>query len=149
MIIREALEPDFSTICELMKHELGYPNLDQAEAIKRLEYFNSNDDWVTYVAVNEYGEIIGFIGVMKGLAYNIEGYYAQIMALAVSEQSQRQKIGTKLVRKAEEWSLSNGIINIGVSSGLKRRGAHIFYERNGYTKRSFSFIKILSLEEES
>lgn len=143
MIIREAEEQDFSAICTLMKNELGYSDLNDVEAINRLRYFSDNKDWVTYVAADDCGEITGFIGVMKGLTYNIEGYYSQIMALAVPEKAQCKGIGTKLVKKAEEWSLSNGITDIGVNSGIKRLGAHTFYEKNGYAKKSFSFIKFL------
>ncbi len=146
MIIREAIEQDYRAIWEFMRNELGYPNLDQAEAIKRLTYFKNNVDWVTFVADDEQGSIMGFIGVMKGVAYNIEGYYSQIMALAISEKAQRKGIGTKLVRKAEEWSLANGITNMAVNSGLKRLGAHAFYEKIGFVKKSFSFSKTLSLE---
>lgn len=147
MIIREAEEQDFSAICTLMKNELGYSNLNDAEAINRLRYFSSNNDWVTYVAAHDCGEITGFIGVMKGFAYNIEGYYSQIMALAVSEKAQHKGIGTKLVKKAEEWSLANGIDDIGVNSSIKRLDAHAFYEKNGYVKKSFSFIKFLNEEK--
>lgn len=87
MIIRKAEEQDFSAICTLMKNELGYSDLNEVEAINRLKYFSDNNDWVTYVATDNCGEITGFIGVMKGFAYNIEGYYSQIMALAVSEKA--------------------------------------------------------------
>ncbi len=36
MTIREAEEQDFSSICTLMKNELGYSDVNEAEAIKRL-----------------------------------------------------------------------------------------------------------------
>ena len=41
--------------------------------------------WITnntFIAEDE-NVIVGFIGIMKGLAYNVEGYSFQIMALAV------------------------------------------------------------------
>jgi predicted N-acetyltransferase YhbS len=144
MIIREAQEQDFPAICTLIKDELGYSKLNNAETINRLRCFSESNDWITYVASDDSGEILGFIGVMKGLAYNIEGYYSQIMALAVSRKSQRKGIGSKLVKKAEEWSITNGITDIGVSSGIKRLDAHAFYQKNDYVKKSFSFIKILN-----
>ena len=89
--------------------------------------------------------IVGFIGIMKGLAYNVEGYYSQIMALAVSNNCRRAGVGTALVRKAEEWSISHGITSIGVNCNMKRTGSHVFYEKVGYTKRSFSFSKTLEI----
>ena len=144
--IREAAKPDYKAIISLMKNELGYPDLNDSEATKRLEYFRNSDDWETFVAVVE-DEIAGFIGVMKNMAYNIEGYYSQIMALAVSEKMKRQGVGTALVKRVEEWVASHGITNITVNSNKRRLDAHAFYEKNGYIKqiaKSFSFAKSLS-----
>jgi len=142
LFIREAVAQDFPAICRLIKEELGYPDLDETEALKRLEHFENSSDHATFAASAD-DEVIGFIGVMKGIAYNIEGYYSQIMALAVSEKARRCGVGTALVRRAEEWSLSHGITDIGVGSNMRRLEAHVFYENIGYAKRSFSFRKRL------
>ena len=144
--VREAIEPDYQAVIRLMKNELGYPALDEAEAFKRLEYFKNSEDWVTLVAVVD--EVVaGFIGVKKGIAYNIDGYYSQIAALAVSEKKRRCGIGAALVKKAEEWSLSYGITGVQVSSDMRRLDAHAFYEDLGYIKKSFSFKKVLAPNE--
>jgi GNAT superfamily N-acetyltransferase len=133
---------DFPAICSLMKNELGYPELNETEAVKRLEFFRKSEDFETFVADTN-GFIAGFIGVMKSVAYNYDGYYSQIMALAVSENARRKGIGTALVKKTEEWTLSFGIKGIGVNSGLHRLNTHTFYEINGYIKKSYSFTKEL------
>jgi len=70
MTIREAEEQDFSAICTLMKNELGYSDLNEVEAINRMKYFSDNNDWITYVAVGDCDEIIGFIGVIFGICMN-------------------------------------------------------------------------------
>jgi len=144
--IREAAEPDYRAIIRLMQNELGYPDLDDTEAVKRLDYFRNSDDWETFVAILE-DEIAGFIGVMKSMAYNIEGHYSQIMALAVSEKVKRHGVGTALVKRVEEWVISHGITNITVNSNKRRLDAHAFYDKNGYIKqveKSFSFAKSFS-----
>ena len=140
--IHEADEQDFPAVCKLMKNELGYPELDEIEAIKRLECFRHNEDWATFVAIIDC-DIVGFIGVTKGMAYTIDGYYAQIMALAVSENARRCGVGTALVKRAEEWGGSHGISEIIVSSNERRLDAHAFYENLGYQlyKKSFMFSK--------
>jgi GNAT superfamily N-acetyltransferase len=69
---------------------------------------------------------------MKNVAYNLDGYYSQIMALAVSANARRNGLGTALVKKVEEWSLLFGIDGVGINSGLQRVDAHKFYEANGY-----------------
>ena len=142
--IREAAKGDFAAIYMLMKNELGYPDLDEAEAMKRLEYFSLSKDWATFVADID-DEVVGFVGVMKGMAYTTDGYYTQIMALAVSEKSRRSGVGAALVKRAEEWSLSVGIEDISVSSNERRLDAHAFYSSMGYQqyKKSLLFIKTL------
>ena len=140
--VREAEEQDFQAISRLINSELGYPDLDEAETLKRLTHFKNSSDWATFVAVVD-DEIAGFIGVMKGMAYNVEGYYSEIMALAVSEKARRQGIGAALVKKAEEWSLSHGITKVCVSSNMRRLEAHSFYEMMEYRKTSYKFKKSL------
>lgn len=142
LIIRKAESNDFNVICMLIQNELGYQSLNINEAFKRLEFFRNSEDHETFVAVDN-DKIVGFIGVMKMVAYNYDGYCSQIIALAVLEKSQGQGIGTKLVKQAEIWSLENGISKIGVNSGLQRLSAHKFYEKNGYIKKSYSFSKEL------
>ena len=142
--VREADERDYPTICKLIENDLGYTGLVESEVIRRLEYFRESDNWATFVAVIQ-DEVVGFIGVTKGLAYNVDGYYFQIMALAVSDKVHNRGVGTALVGKAEEWSAMQGANDISVSSSIKRLNAHIFYEHRGYTKtkESFLFIKPL------
>ena len=140
--IRVAVSQDFPAVFSLMKNELGYPDLSETDALKRLEYFKQNKDWETFVAVIN-GEIVGFIGTMKGIAYNIEGYYSEIMALAVSEKTRRGGIGSALVKKAEEWAIQNGVHEVGLHSNMKRLDAHLFYEKIGYSKKSYWFYKKL------
>jgi GNAT superfamily N-acetyltransferase len=144
IVVREAIERDYTAISRLIGDELGYSDLLEAETIRRLEHISSKRDWATFVAVTD-DEVVGFIGVMMGLAYNAEGYYAQIMALAVSEKSQRLGVGTELTKAAEEWALSQGVSDISVSSNIKRLKAHAFYEKKGYAKvkENHLFIKPL------
>jgi GNAT superfamily N-acetyltransferase len=140
--IKVADGKDFNKIYNLIKNELGYSNLNENEAIKRLDFFKKSDAYETFVAV-ENEQVIGFIGVMKSVAYNINGYYSQILALAVTANKRHIGVGTALVKTVEDWSLSNGINFISVNSGLKRLDAHSFYEKNGYSKKRFSFIKMI------
>jgi len=143
MQIRKAENCDFSEIYKLISNELGYPNLVEEDVLNRLDHFTGSDEWATFVAVVD-NEIAGFIGIMKGMAYTVDGFYSQIMALAVSEKVQRRGAGTALLKKAEEWSLSQGISDIVIGCNLKRLAAHDFYEAMGYTKLSYKFCKSLN-----
>jgi GNAT superfamily N-acetyltransferase len=94
LTIRKAGSNDFSAICKLIQNELGYKDLNINEAIKRLEFFQNSVDRETFVAADD-DKIIGFTGVMKDVSYVYDGYYSQIMALAVLEKFQGLGIGTK------------------------------------------------------
>ena len=140
--IREAEAKDFPAVYGLMKNELGYHDLNETDALERLVYFKQSKDWETFVAVIN-GDIVGFIGVMKGIAYTLEGFYSEIVALAVSVKTRRAGVGSALVRKAEEWASQNGAHEMGLHSNMKRLEAHHFYEGIGYIKKSYWFGKKL------
>lgn len=141
--VREANPHDYPAICQLMKNELGYSNLHEAKALERLEQFRQNRERATFVAVMD-DEIAGFIGVIKSMAYTDDGYYMEIAALAVSAITRRLGVGTALLKKTEEWARLSGIYEIGLHSNMRRIEAHLFYEKNGYTKKSYWFYKNLS-----
>jgi len=100
----------------------------------------ASDNYLTIVAESDCN-IIGFLGFFKGIAYNYEDEYIQIIALAVSKEHQNKGIGSKLLRWVEEYAINHSIRSIGVNSGLKRTDAHKFYEHNGYLIYSYGFAK--------
>ena len=148
ILVREAAAQDFPVIYSLIRNELGYSDFVEKDTIGRLERIGNNKDWATFVAVVN-NEVVGFVGLMKGITYEIEGYYSQIMALAVSEKTRREGVGTALVKKAEEWSLTFGINNILVRSNVKRLNAHTFYKNSGFMqiKESFTFAKDMQTKD--
>ena len=140
--VKEAESQDFLIVLSLIKNELGYPNLNETDTLKRLEYFKQSKDWETSVAVVD-SETVGFIGVRKGMSYAIDGFYVEIAALAVAEEARRGGVGAALVKKAEEWALKNGTDEMRLHSNMKRLDAHLFYEKIGYGKKSYWFSKKL------
>ena len=144
IITREALKEDYPAIYSLMINELGYPDLDENETLKRLESFRKNNDVATFVAVLD-GTVAGFIGVGKVVSYEMDGDNAQILALAVSENARRMGVGTALVKCIEGWSFAHGMKSIIVNTNEIRHDAHAFYENCGYRKYkvSYRFVKNL------
>jgi len=138
--IRLADSGDDAPICELIKNELGYQQLDADKLCARLRRMEADDRHATAVAVVD-GQVAGFIGLYRGIAYNCDGEYIQILALAVSERYRRKGVGSRLLRWAETYAAERGINSFGVNSGVHRAGAHIFYERSGYVKKSYGFGK--------
>lgn len=138
--IREARSDDYSSIFLLIKNELGYEHIDYDKLCIRLELMKASNAYFTVVA--EYEKcIIGFLGLHKVIAYNVDGECMQISALAVSKNLQGNGVGSQLLRWAEEYAIDNNIRKIVLTSRLHRTGAHAFYEANGYEKKSYGFKK--------
>lgn len=140
IIIREVREDDYLSIGNLIKNELGYNDLNFVRLFDRLQIMKSDDKYMTVIAEYE-SKVVGFIGFYRGIAYNFDGEFIQIIALAVSYEHQNKGIGSKLLKWVEDYAIKHGIRSFGVNSGLQRTDAHAFYEHNGYLKKSYGFIK--------
>ena len=141
--IRKAESVDYISIGSLIKDELGYQHLDMDKLFDRLDIMEADDKHLMVVA--EIGnQVIGFIGIYKGIAYNYDGEYIQIIALAVLATHQSRGVGSQLLKWVEDYAEKQGIRSFGVNSGLLREKAHIFYERNGYIKRALALPKIFN-----
>jgi len=142
LTIREAIPADYWAIHSLIANELGYDQTDYNKLCARLDLMNADTNLSTIVAVAE-EKVVGFVGLRKGLAYNIDGEYMQVTALAVRKELQNKGIGSRLMKWTENYALSIGIHNIVLTSRLHRTGAHAFYESNGYVKKSYGYKKDL------
>lgn len=139
MIFREFDRDDICGICELINCELGYSVSvdDLALRIKQMLY---DRHYCIFVAENN-NEVIAFIGMHIGLAFEYSGKIARIIALAVKKEYHRQGIGTKLLQTAESYLKENYVELIAVNSGLHRIEAHRFYEKQGFYKKGYRFAK--------
>lgn len=140
--IRTCEKNDYEAICDLIRDELGYAELNVANTYKRFNIMQDNPSYQIFVAVYN-NTVVGFIGLFRGIAFNVDGEYLQVIALAVKKEYQNKGIGTQLLVMAEQYAQDENIITIGLNSGLHREKAHEFYEGRGYIKKSYSFIKSL------
>lgn len=141
MIVSDYRNEHLTDVYELLENELG--KCVSVETLKnRISQMQSDKNYKIFVAQDK-GEIVGFIGLHIGLAFEIDGKVMRIIALAVKENYQQQGIGTALVKRAEEYAVQNGVTVIGVNSGLPRLAAHKFYEKQGFYKKGYSFVKPL------
>lgn len=140
IVIEEAALQDTQSIGNLIRNELGYTNLDFNKLTNRFQRMKQNQDYFILVA-KDADAVVGFIGICKGIAFELDGEYIRIIALAVNTDYQHNGIGAQLIRYAEGYAIEQGIHYILVNSGLQRMDAHRFYEKNGYTKKGYSFKK--------
>lgn len=145
MHIRKFQIEDTTQVCELLNNELG-KQISVDELSITVSDMLKSDDYAIFVA-EQNKEIIGFIGVHFGLAFEITGKVMRIIALAVKECYQHRGIGTKLLEAAENCAIEYSASVIGVNSGLQRIIAHSFYEKHKFCKKGYSFTKNIELTE--
>jgi len=141
-IIRTIESYDYEAIYNLLTDELGYTNLNKNDAFTRFDKIKNHKSYETFVAVYE-NKVIGFIGIFRGIAFNVDGNgeYLQVIALAVNSKFQNRGTGSKLLNAVDDYAKSNNIDTISLNSGFHREKAHTFYEKQGFVKKSYSFIK--------
>jgi predicted N-acetyltransferase YhbS len=140
MHIRTAVKADYSAICSLINLELGYTSVNIEDLTLRMELMSQDANYLTFVAlIND--EVVGFIGTVQGIAFEVNGIYLRIIAMAVAKPHQNKGIGRSLLKHVEDFADSKSITIFAVNSGLQRLSTHAFYENNGFTKASYGFGK--------
>ena len=140
LVIRDAVIGDAEQVGRLIT-ELGYPTT--AEAMRdRLTAILSDPGYATFVADTD-GDVVGVAGAALSRYYEKDGLYCRLVVLAVSSTARGMGIGGQLVQAIESWSAARGAREVVVNSGMHRGEAHRFYERCGYSRTGFRFIKQL------
>ncbi len=140
LAIRRTELSDAASLAGLMT-ELGYETRT-AEMEMRLESIVSNPDYQTLVAVRG-GKVCGMIGSVVQHSYEHNDVGARILALVVAEEMRGLGVGRELVRAAENDFMARNISRVAVNTRLDRKRAHDFYERLGYVRNGFRFVKDL------
>ena len=130
---------DISAVRDILEADLGY-SVPREVLAGRIDRMLARGGYTILVACD--GErVVGFVGAVTFLAFEIEGEAAKVIALAVSGAYRRRGIGAGLLNAVETQCREVGITVILVNSGLPRTDAHAFYESQGYRKKSCGFTK--------
>lgn len=141
MIYRKYESGDISAIRDILENDLGY-NCELESLKNRVDKMMKRGNYQIFVAEDD-NKVVGYIGCVNYLAFELENEGMKIIALAVSKEYRRKGIGTQLLKTAEQWAKENNIEVVLLNSGLPREEAHTFYESQGYFKKSYGFIKKL------
>lgn len=139
MEIRTFCDEDIWGIWSLINSELGY-NVSCEDLRVRILQMQEDRNYIIFTAVDD-EQVIGFIGLHIGLAFEITGKIMRIIALAVACHAQGNGIGRALIKEAEKCANENNVTAIIVNSGTKRTAAHRFYEKQSFYKKGYSFCK--------
>jgi GNAT superfamily N-acetyltransferase len=140
--IRDVLIDDAEQVAQLIT-ELGYPTAGEAMT-NRLAMILTDPNYATFVA-DAGGRVVGVAGASLDRYYEEDGLYARLVVLVVSSRAQGRGIGSQLVEAVEHWAVSKGARDVFVNSGLHRSDAHGFYQRRGYARTGFRFVKQLNV----
>ncbi|MGN0665125.1 MAG: GNAT family N-acetyltransferase [Huintestinicola sp.] len=138
--IRRASSEDATAISEISSKELGYDCT--ARLVKtKLEGLDLKREAV-FAAESDKG-VIGYIHIEKYDTLFSETH-ANVLGLAVREDSQRNGAGKLLIEAAESWAREIGAMGVRLNSGGSRTGAHSFYRSVGYDieKQQIRFQKV-------
>jgi GNAT superfamily N-acetyltransferase len=138
--VRDAVIEDAEAIGRLIT-ELGYPTTHE-EMRQRLVTILADAAYGTFVA-DAGANVVGVTAASLGRYYEKDGVYSRLLVLAVSSTVQGLGIGSRLVEAVERWSVARGARDVIVTSALRRVEAHGFYERRGYARTGYRFVKQL------
>lgn len=142
MIIRKCELSDITSVYELIKNELGYPNITESDVQKRFKSMSLSETYDVLVAEID-GKVCGFISTVKEISLEVDGEFLRVIGLAVRSEYQRNGIGAALLRAVEMVAEERKYGVITLSSNFKRTEAHKFYEKQGYSKTSYTFKKFM------
>jgi GNAT superfamily N-acetyltransferase len=141
--IRHLVISDAEQVGQLIT-ELGYPTTSEAMK-ERLSMILADPSYATFVA-DTGGTVVGVAGASLGRYYEKDGIYSRLVVLVVSSAAQGMGLGGQLVQAIERWSADQSAREVVVNSGLHRVEAHGFYERCGYSRTGFRFVKPLNVD---
>jgi ribosomal protein S18 acetylase RimI-like enzyme len=142
LAIRAPEAGDMEALADLMT-ELGYETR-MSEMQMRMETIMADKRYATFVAVSQ-GKVCGMIGTLMCYTYEHNSPSARILALVVSNKMRGRGVGEALIAAAEKDLAQKNIRRVAVNTHVERTRAHEFYEKLGYTKNGFRFVKELPM----
>ncbi|MBI1782865.1 MAG: GNAT family N-acetyltransferase [Sphingobacteriales bacterium] len=130
IIYRTAMISDAADMA-VLNTQLGYPSTTES-LTQNLEKVLILPDNIVFVAEHHH-KVVGWTNIR--LNSTIEsGTVCEIWGLIVDEAYRGNGIGKELIQRAKEWTKQQGINKLRVRTNVKRKDAHRFYFREGFTE---------------
>ncbi len=140
-MIRQITDKDFSRVAELLHQLWPEKKIEYEEMRKVIRKYIKESNYEIY-GYEEKGALLGIVTVSFRWALFYEGRIATIEELIVDQAHQGRGIGRKLVKFTEDVIIKKkNVGGIELSSDLRRKETHKFWEKCGYPKRAYQFRK--------
>ena len=90
------------------------------------------------IAVDD-GNVVGLASVYKDYLSMRDGWRCWLQDLVVTKAKRSTGVGSALLSAAAHWARERGCTHLDLASGLARKDAHRFYEREGMIRGSYDF----------
>jgi GNAT superfamily N-acetyltransferase len=97
-------------------------------------------DGYEIVAIEDNDQILALMGY-RFLSDYVRGRHLYIDDLVTTQKIRSQGLGAELLKLAESIAKKNGCAILRLCTGIENERGVTFYERNGWRKRSFAFVK--------
>lgn len=136
--IREARPKDAATLAALLD-ELGY-EAGEADVRRQLDRLRKSGE---PALVAELDGVIGCLTWHVTPVIHRPAPVGRITMMVVAQGARGQGVGTRLLEEAERRLRERGCGLVEVTSNIKRMRAHGFYERHGFARTSYRFVRPL------
>jgi GNAT superfamily N-acetyltransferase len=140
--LRTATPGDAAEIARLLGL-LGYPT-DAGSIATRWAKWRANGSAAIVAGGQKSGGLLGVVTLFTTIVLHRPKPIGRISALIVDESARGHGVGRALVGAAEAFALREGCGMLEVTSNMRRTEAHAFYERLGFDKSSYRFVKTLA-----
>ena len=138
-MIRQITHKDSDRVIKLMQQLWPEMHIESEEMRKVIKKYIEESNYEIY-GYEEKGVLLGIITISFRWAIFYEGKVATIEELIVDQAHQGRGIGRKLVKFTEEVIIKKkNVRGIELSSDLRRKETHKFWEKCGYPKLAYHF----------
>ena len=137
--VREAQADDAPTLVKLII-DLGHP-IEEANVLRNLESLSLSG--LLPLVATDGDQVIGMCGISAMVTVHRPAPVGRVSVMIVDEAYRGRGIGALLVAEAERRLAERGCKIVEVTSNMRRERAHQFYEKLGYERTSFRFMKRL------
>jgi len=141
--IRKATPSDEDAILNLIRELFeppgGFPaGFTNERAREGIRYALNNPDSDILLAV-EGATVVGMASVYKDYLSIRDGWRTWLQDLVVTSDQRSSGVGSALLSAAADWAREHGCTHLDLASGLGRKDAHRFYEREDMQRASYVF----------